>query len=102
MGDPRSDTFSQRTAKAKERVLKEKKHRLEEALGELKRIQEAKTEKEKAEARVSTTDPEARVMKTSDGGFQPAYNVQVTTDVGHGIILDLQAVQGGSDRDQLM
>ena len=102
MGDPRSEATSQRTAKAKERVLKEKKQRLELALEELKRFQEAKPDKEKAEARVSTTDPEARVMKTSDGGFQPSYNVQVTTDVAHGIVLDLQAVQGGSDRDQLM
>jgi len=102
MGDPRSEASSQRTAKAKERVLKEKKERLELALEELKRIQEAKPDKEKAEARVSTTDPEARVMKNSDGGYQPAYNVQVATCVAHGIVLDLQAVQGGSDRDQLM
>jgi transposase len=102
MGDPRSDSSSQRTAKAKERVLKEKKQRLELALEELKRIQEAKPDKEKAQARVSTTDPEARVMKNSDGGYMPAYNVQVATCVAHGIILDLQAVQGGSDRDQLM
>jgi len=100
MGDPRSEAASQRTAKAKERVLKEKKQRLELALEELKRIRKAKPDK--TEARVSTTDPEARVMKNSDAGYMPAYNVQVSTCVAHGIILDLQAVQGSSDRDQLI
>jgi hypothetical protein len=27
--------------------------------------------------RVSTTDPQARVMKMADGGFRPAYNVEL-------------------------
>ena len=30
-------------------------------------------------ARASTTDAEARVMKMADGGFRPAYNVQMAT-----------------------
>jgi hypothetical protein len=51
---------------------------------------------------VSTTDPEARVMKNGDGGYAPAYNVQISTDAKHGIIVDLQAVQAGNDWDQLM
>lgn len=29
--------------------------------------------------RASTTDPQARVMKMADGGFRPAYNVQLAT-----------------------
>lgn len=29
--------------------------------------------------RASTTDPEARVMKMADGGFRPAFNVQLAT-----------------------
>jgi hypothetical protein len=31
------------------------------------------------EPRASTTDPDARVMKMPDGGFRPAYNVQLAT-----------------------
>lgn len=31
----------------------------------------------KHEPRASTTDPDARVMKMGDGGFRPAYNVQL-------------------------
>lgn len=33
----------------------------------------------KKKPRASTTDPEARVMKMGDGGFRPAYNVQLAT-----------------------
>ena len=32
------------------------------------------------EARASTTDADARVMKMPDGGFRPAYNIQFATD----------------------
>ena len=33
----------------------------------------------KEEPRASTTDADARVMKMGDGGFRPAYNVQLAT-----------------------
>jgi transposase len=102
MGDPSSEAGARRRAKAKERVFEDKKRRLELAKEELKKIREAKPEEEKAEARVSTSDPHARIMKNSDGGYMPAYNVQVATDAAHGIVLDVEAVQGGNDRDQLI
>jgi transposase len=34
---------------------------------------------EKPEPRASTTDADARVMKMPDGGFRPAYNIQLAT-----------------------
>jgi transposase len=40
--------------------------------------------------RASTTDAEARVMKMADGGFRPAYNVQVAGDP------DSQVIVGGA------
>jgi hypothetical protein len=33
-----------------------------------------------SEARASTTDPEARIMKMADGGYRPAYHLQFATD----------------------
>ena len=101
MEDPRSEVLTQRVARARERDLREKKQRLEVALEELKRVQESKPEKEKTEARVSLTDPQARVMKTGEGGWAPSYNVQVCTDTAQGIIVDVAATQAGNDRDQL-
>jgi len=101
MEDPRSEVLTQRVARAQERALKEKKQRLELALEELKKVQESKPEKEEQDARVSLSDPQARVMRTSEGGWAPGYNVQVCTDAGHGIIVDVAASQAGNDRDQL-
>jgi transposase len=42
----------------------------------------AKEEAEKGEVKVSTSDPEARLMRLPDGATAPAYNVQVATCSG--------------------
>lgn len=51
-----------------------------------------------ATVRVSTTDPEARVMKMGDGGFRPAFNVQfaTTTDQAR-VIVGVAVTNRGSD-----
>ena len=53
------------------------------------------------EARVSTTDHEARVMKMGDGGFRPAYNVQLATDTESRFIVGVSVTNVGSDGAQL-
>jgi hypothetical protein len=53
------------------------------------------------EARASTTDPEARVMKLADGGFRPAYNLQFATDTATQVIVGVDASNVGSDQGQL-
>ena len=52
-------------------------------------------------ARVSTSDPDARVMKMGDGGFRPAFNVQfaTTTDVSR-VIVGVAVSNLGSDAQQ--
>lgn len=74
---------------------------MEKALQELPKVRESKKEADKAEARVSTTDPEARVMKMSDGGFRPAYNVQFTVDTDTRVIVELGVINNGSDQGQI-
>jgi len=76
-----------RDAAAQARAATERFARVEEALAELPAIAAAKARsagKRKGstpkEPRASTTDPEARNMKMSDGGYRPAYNVQFATD----------------------
>jgi hypothetical protein len=49
------------------------------------------------EPRVSLTDPEARVMKMPDGGFRPAYNVELATDVASGGVIGAGATRNGTD-----
>jgi hypothetical protein len=53
-----------------------------------------------SEARVSTTDPECRVMKMPDGGFRPAYNLQLATDEDSQIIVAVAVDTTGSDGGQ--
>ena len=47
------------------------------------------------------TDPEARLMKMADGGFRPAYNVQLATDAPTRILTGIEVITSGSDRGQL-
>ena len=52
-------------------------------------------------ARVSTTDPEARVMKMADGGFRPAFNVQFAAETGHRLIVGVDVTNSGGDQPHL-
>ena len=51
-------------------------------------------------ARVSTTDPQATVMKMPDGGFRPACNVELATDCANGIIVGVAVASAGTDAGQ--
>ena len=53
------------------------------------------------EARVSTTDPQATVMKMADGGFRPAYNVEYSTACRGQVVVGVDVVTVGSDHGQL-
>ena len=52
--------------------------------------------------RVSTTDPQARVMKMPDGGFRPAYNVELATDRAKGIIVGVSVIREGTGAGQAL
>ena len=101
---------TRRERAARERVAREREERVEEALSYLPRAQ-AKKERQlhtKAtdqrpkvtKARVSTTDPQATVMKMPDGGFRPACNVELATDSANGIIVGVGVTSSGTDAGQ--
>lgn len=94
---------AQRTARqaaAQARAVREREARLTQALAHLPAVRAAKkTEAARTEARVSPTDPEARVMKMADGGFRPAYNVQIATDTEAQVVVGVAATNQGTDRD---
>jgi transposase len=91
---------SARQAAAQARAAQEREARLTQALAHLPVVRAAKTtEAARTEARVSTTDPEARVMKMADGGFRPAYNVQIATDTAAQVVVGVAATNQGTDRD---
>ena len=96
-----SEEISQRSQQARQRGARERLSRLEKAQQELEKIQQTRKAQEKSEARVSLTDPEARIMKQNDGGYAPSYNVQVTTDAKVTVIVSMAVTQDGGDIEQL-
>ena len=50
---------------------------------------------------MSETDPDARIMKQSGGGFAPSYNVQLSVDAAHDIIVNVDVSQSGTDHGEL-
>ena len=88
------------------------RERVEQALEYLSQAQAAKERQQRTLAtvkrtkvtapRTSTTDPEARVMKMPDGGFRPAYNVELATDQAKGVIVGVTVIREGTDAGQAL
>ena len=87
----------QARAAARLRAAEDRVKRIQRALELLPEVQAKKKPGERDKARVSTTDPDARVMKMGDGGFRPAFNIQLSTDVGARIIAGVDVDNGGND-----
>jgi transposase len=95
---------------ARKRAARERQQRVEKALQRMPKIQAEKERRKKnmckakrekvPEGRVSTTDPECRVMKMADGGFRPAYNLQLATDETSQVIVAVAVDTTGSDGGQ--
>jgi len=96
-----NEPVAARTQAARERAAAERVARLEAALAEWPAAQAAKPADKQAAARVSTTDPEARVMKMADGGFRPAYNFEFATDTAHRVIVGVDVTNAGSDKAEM-
>lgn len=94
---------------AQARAAADRVARVEEALAELPAVAAAKArsaskrqQQKPKEARVSTTDPTARVMKMSDGGYRPAYNIQFATDHDSDVIVGVAVTNAASDQQELI
>ena len=122
---------NRRQQAARQRAARERQERVRQALGELRKIEAHRAKantrkragkadsdpplggaggskepspakaKRRAEPRASTTDPEARVMKGADGGFRPALNVQVVTDVETQCVVAVSVSNQGTDQGLL-
>lgn len=92
-----------RAQAAKLRAAREREERVRAALEELKEVEEIKKRNggKAQEARASTSDSQARVMKMGDGGYRPAVNVQFATTTAEQVIVGTDVVNVGSDMGQL-
>jgi transposase len=100
---PKDPGLAQRRSQAAHlRAAQEREERIQQALKQLPEVAATKKRNgSKTEARTSTTDADARVMKMGDGGFRPAFNVQFATTCGEQVIVGMDVVKAGSDMAQL-
>jgi transposase len=110
-GEPGASTARERAAR--ERAVRERETQLRRALVELPKVQQVRDQNAKREGkarreqrrdpevRVSTTDPEARVMRMADGGYRPAVNMQFASDSETRLIVGVDVSNAGTDRGQL-
>jgi transposase len=107
---PEHAALSARQRAARKQAAAEKLKRLEEAIAQLPELKHKQAEAARRagcgkrgeqirnrQPRVSTTDPQARVMKMPNGGFNPAVNVQLATDTQSRAILGVEVSNEGSD-----
>ena len=101
--------WSARQAAAQHRAAHERLERIEEALAQVPELEAAKQRygNRKRDAaskakpvRSSTTDAGARKMKMGDGGYRPAYNVQLAGACGSRAIVAVAVTNQGSDQHQ--
>jgi transposase len=105
--DDDPEASNRRIRAARKRAARERVERVAAAiktLGEVEAQRERRmktnrkqTAKQK-EPRASTTDPEVRTIKMADGGFRPAFNVQVVTVEAEQIVVAVAPSTVGSDR----
>jgi transposase len=100
--------LSRREAAARARAAREREERVRRALSRLEEEEaergaraKARPDEERKETRVSTTDPEARVMRMADGGYRPAYNGQLAADARSQIIVGVDVITQGTDHGQI-
>jgi transposase len=97
--DPAASKTRQQAAR--QRAAEEQAERIRAALEQLPKIAEGKKAKDRDKARASTTDADSRVMKMGDGGFRPAFNVQLATATDSQIITGVEVTNSGGDQGQL-
>ena len=98
---PDDEASSKRQQAARERAARERMETLGEALDQLQEVEAGKKEEEKAAARVSATEPEARLQRESNGGWAAGYNAQFATDAKEKIVVGVELTNNASDAQQL-
>ncbi len=104
LAEQESSDASKAQQSARERAAKEQLERAKDSLRQVTQLTEEREKRKKgtgAESRCSTTDPDARKMKMGDGGYRPAYNVQLATDGGARIVVGVSVTNVGNDFEQM-
>jgi transposase len=94
-----------KAAVAKVAELQDKRAKAEQAKSEQAKADTSskddtspKDDKQRKPPRASSTDIDARVIKMADGGFRPAYNMQIASVAGSQIVVAVDVSTSSSDR----
>jgi hypothetical protein len=96
---------------ARERGAMDVLDRIKKATGVVQELQDKRSDcrnkkRQTTAPKASTTDPDARIMKVSNGGFEPAYNVQLAAmgspTGGPVTIIGVQVTSLGSDKHSIL
>lgn len=102
LDDPEDESTDARKRAAAERAARKREEQAAAAIEALAEVEESRRRNGKTgEPRASTTDPDSRIMKMADGGFRPAYNCQLATDVDSRIIVAARVSNSGGDMGQI-
>lgn len=94
--------IADRKTEARARAARQRVNRLECALQEIEKLRASKKKDRKTFLpKVSETEPEARVMRSNEGGFAASYNAQISTDAKHGFIISAAVSNEVNDHHQL-
>jgi transposase len=104
MGEPNQPAAERSKSKARKHSAgREREKRVERALREVEKLSRKKGVKGKnKQPQVSTTDPEARMMKHGHGGILPSYNVQLSVDSEAKMIAAVGVTNAVNDSEQLI
>jgi transposase len=87
----------------KQSAARHRAKRIERALSEIEELSSDEADKAKnKEPKVSTTDPEARMMKHGHGGILPSYNMQLSVDSEAKMIAAVEVTNAVNDSEQLL
>jgi transposase len=99
-----SETANKRKRSARVRAARERVERLEESLKTLETLennQRPRSDREPREPRVSTTDPDAAMLRMANGGKDVSHNIQFTVENNTRVVTSVYIAEGSSDTGTL-
>ena len=95
------ETDDDPSASSRQQAARERAERVRAASDRLPELEAEKKPAKRDRPRCSTTDAEATVVTTADGGFRPACNVQDAADTVRPVIVGVDGLATGSDPGQM-
>ena len=104
-----SRSSNDRSEQIRQQKILERERKVQKALSELSKVESTKEAgknkckkgEKVSEAKVSTTDSEARLMRFSDGSVDAGYNCQIALDPETYMVLSVEVENQGNDRNLL-